>query len=60
MVGDGEKAVLAWLGHPIAEITEDEFTILADYVERAEKAKQKGKPTPYLPPKSKKKPARKR
>jgi hypothetical protein len=57
-VGDSEKALIAWLGHPISEMTDDEFTMLVDYQQKAEQAMRDKKRPPVLP--FRRKPARKR
>lgn len=49
-VGDTEPALVKWLGHPIPEMTGEEYHTLSAYLVEAEEATRQGKKTPHLPP----------
>lgn len=57
-LGDTEKQIEAYLGHPIAQVTDEEWQELEDYLDKAEEAKRKGEKVPVL--RKKTKPTKKR
>lgn len=57
-MGDPEKAVVAWLGYPIEDMTTKDYNLLKKYVADSEEAARKKEKAPYLAPKKKSTPKR--